>query len=82
MKYIRNSTLVVVLIIMLYISSVNSYAAGTNELQIKVTNYLPNNYNVQKLDIIKKYRYYCGRLQYRRWNETTGQWIDPYWIDV
>ena len=19
---------------------------------------------------------------YRRWNETQGYWVDPYWIDV
>ena len=32
--------------------------------------------------IVLKQRMYRGRLQYRRWNETRGYWVDPYWIDV
>ena len=32
--------------------------------------------------IVKKIREYNGRLQYRRWNETQGYWVDPAWIDL
>ena len=32
--------------------------------------------------IVLKTREYQGRLQYRRWNETKGVWVDPYWIDA
>lgn len=32
--------------------------------------------------IIRKTRIYKGRPQYRRWNETRGYWVDPYWIDI
>lgn len=32
--------------------------------------------------IVYKYRIYNGVHQYRRWNETRGYWIDPYWIDI
>ena len=32
--------------------------------------------------IVYKIRYYRGRHQIRRWNETFGYWVDPYWIDV
>lgn len=32
--------------------------------------------------IVTKYRLYNGKMQYRRWNETTGTWVDPYWIDL
>ena len=32
--------------------------------------------------IIYKYRTYNGRLQYRRWNETQGYWVDPEWITM
>ena len=32
--------------------------------------------------IIMKTRFYNGVLQYRRWNETKGYWVDPYWIDL
>ena len=32
--------------------------------------------------IVKRYRLYQGRYQYRRWNETRGYWVDPAWIDI
>lgn len=32
--------------------------------------------------IVTKYRFKNGKYQYRRWNETRGVWVDPYWIDV
>ena len=32
--------------------------------------------------IVVKYRYYNGKKQYRRWNETRKCWVDPYWIDM
>lgn len=38
-----------------------------------------------RLDVIvTKYRIEVatGRLQYRRWNETKGCWVDPEWIYV
>ncbi len=32
--------------------------------------------------IVYKYRLLNGKQQYRRWNETRGYWVDPYWIDL
>lgn len=32
--------------------------------------------------IVYKYRLYNGKYQYRRWNETRGYWVDPYWMDA
>ncbi len=32
--------------------------------------------------IVTKTRVYNGKLQYRRWNQTKGVWVDPYWIDM
>lgn len=32
--------------------------------------------------IVVKKRMNNGKLQYRRWNETKGVWVDPYWIDA
>lgn len=32
--------------------------------------------------IVTKYRMYYGQMQYRRWNETRGCWVDPDWINV
>lgn len=28
------------------------------------------------------YRTWNGWMQKRRWNETRGYWVDPYWINV
>ncbi|WNX83960.1 hypothetical protein RWV98_15440 [Agathobaculum sp. NTUH-O15-33] len=30
--------------------------------------------------IVTKTRVLGGRVQYRRWNETRGYWVDPEWI--
>ena len=32
--------------------------------------------------IILKYRLHNGVYQCRRWNETRGYWVDPYWMDM
>lgn len=32
--------------------------------------------------IVTKYRAYQGKFQKRRWNETRGYWVDPYWITI
>ena len=32
--------------------------------------------------IVMKFRYKGDVLQCRRWNETQGYWVDPYWMDV
>lgn len=32
--------------------------------------------------IVYKYRVWNGKLQYRRWNETRGYWVDPQWLDA
>lgn len=32
--------------------------------------------------IVRKYRTIYGVLQYRRWNETRGVWVDDDWITI
>ena len=32
--------------------------------------------------IVFKFRVYNGILQYRRWNETWGYWVDDKWMDI
>lgn len=37
---------------------------------------------IQRTDVIvTKFRLYNGLVQYRRWNETKGCWVDPDWIN-
>lgn len=38
--------------------------------------------SVRKKSIVKKYRTYNGRLQYRRWDEANRVWVDSKWIDI
>lgn len=32
--------------------------------------------------IVTMYRVNNHKVQYRRWNETRGYWVDPDWIDL
>ena len=32
--------------------------------------------------IVTQYAYISGILCYRRWNQTKGTWVDPYWTQV
>lgn len=33
-------------------------------------------------EIVTKYRIIYGVLQYRRWNQTRGVWVDDDWINL
>lgn len=33
-------------------------------------------------EIVTKFRVYKNKLQYRRWNQTRGYWVDKKWIDM
>ena len=33
-------------------------------------------------EIVTKFRAYNGKIQYRRWNQTRGYWVDKKWIDL
>ena len=38
--------------------------------------------NETRADVIVKYfRWHGNQLQYRRYNETRGYWVDPHWIN-
>lgn len=68
MKYVKNMVLVALLsTFMVNMVPVTSFAASANDVEIKTdaVNYLPGGYEVQKAQIIKKYRTYNGTLQYR-----------------
>ena len=41
-----------------------------------------DSYSPRAVVIVRKHRMANGVRQYRRWNETHGYWVDPYWIDV
>ncbi|MCD7836695.1 MAG: hypothetical protein LUG83_08645 [Lachnospiraceae bacterium] len=65
---------------MVLTTPVVSVQATENEIQ-KVQ--IEENASVSRADvIITKYRTYNGVLQYRRWNETRGVWVDDEWITM
>lgn len=33
-------------------------------------------------EIVTKFRAYNGKVQYRRWNQTRGYWVDKHWINL
>ena len=33
-------------------------------------------------EIVTKFRMLNGHLQYRRWNQTRGYWVDKHWINL
>lgn len=85
MKYVKNMVLVALLsTFMINMVPITSFAASANDVEIKTNavDYPPGGYEVRKAQIVKKYRVHNGKVQYRRWNATTGKWVDPYWINV
>ena len=33
-------------------------------------------------EIVTKFRINKDKVQYRRWNQTRGYWVDKHWIDM
>ena len=60
-----------------------SMSASAKDFTVNTRVVSPTTYeNMEpRIDVIKYvYRNLDGRLQYRRWNETRGYWVDPDWI--
>ena len=68
--------LLIIILIVLSVSPVNTYAAEQKFIFTK-TEISPC-----AETIVKKYRTYNNKLQYRRWNTTKECWLDKDWIDV
>lgn len=68
--------LLIILLIVLSLSPANIYAAEQNSISTE-TEISPC-----ADTIIKKYRHYNNKLQYRRWNTTKECWVDKDWIDM
>lgn len=57
-----------------------SYAADASAASTYATS--PEIGTRSKDVIVVKYRYYYGKVQFRRWNQTKGVWVDPAWRDL
>ena len=73
--------LIVALLIVLTLFSVclPAYAA---EVEVPETSESESVIEPRADVIVFKYRTYNGVYQFRRWNETQGYWVDPYWINM
>lgn len=77
----KRRLMIVMLSCMVVISPAMSVHAMDNA-QI-TTQQVSDGGSVARADVIvTKYREYKGVLQYRRWNQTQGVWVDPYWITM
>lgn len=69
--------------IMMFVFSALLILSPTSSVRAKITNDFVQSISVQRADVIvKKYRVFNGVLQYRRWNETRGYWVDKKWITL
>lgn len=60
----------------------SSYAVDQSTLPIAVESNSESDIIPHADVIVYKYRIHNGVHQYRRWNETRGYWVDPYWINL
>jgi len=75
----RIFALLVIIFTMAVIPTQSVQACETN---VTVQMSKPNADEPMADSIVKKLRMKNGKMQYRRWNETRGYWVDPDWIDI
>ena len=73
-----------IMIFILSLSLMNiGMTVGANEVTVVQETEITQDVEERIADeIIMKYRYLNGHLQYRRWNATQGSWVDPYWRNM
>lgn len=73
-----------IMIFILSLSLMNiGMTVGANEVTVVQETEITQDVEERIADeIIMKYRYLNGHLQYRRWNATQGYWVDPYWRNM
>lgn len=76
--------LVVLCISMLLPMTVSAYEVNTQPVSSGSVSWTASEPSISpRADVIVvKFRVYNGVLQFRRWNETWGYWVDPYWMVV
>ena len=81
-KKIRYMAVALVLALMCCASPLNLSVAYADELVAMEENIVfKEAYNIQADVIVRYYRMHNGHLQYRRYNETRGYWVDSHWIN-
>ncbi len=69
--------------IMMFVFSAMLILSPALSVRAKITNDFVQSISLQRANVIvKKYRVFNGVLQYRRWNETRGYWVDKKWITM
>lgn len=73
---------VILAVVILSSTAVASAADVQEAADVNPVEYSENDATPRADVIVTKYRVSNGIPQYRRWNETQGYWVDPYWIDL
>lgn len=75
----RKVLLGIAFLLVLTVSPIQTVQASEYDVEIETC---LNKGGMQRADVIvTKYRVNNGVVQYRRWNETRGYWVDPDWIN-
>ena len=75
----RKVLLGIAFLLVLTVSPIQTVQASEYDVEIEIC---LNKGGMQRADVIvTKYRVNNGVVQYRRWNETRGYWVDPDWIN-
>ena len=82
----KRASVLLVLFILCF-SMLLPVSVSAKEIEIKSPAPVTSIYSEQTISpradvIVVKFRVYNGVLQYRRWNETWGYWVDDYWKNV
>ena len=82
MKRLARNAVIVGLSMALCISPLNTGMVHAENRLAETGDLLTEGGSQTRADVIVRYyRVHNGRLQYRRYNETRGYWVDPKWID-
>lgn len=76
----KKAIIIIAFLFAITISPMQTVQASEYDVEVEIC---LNKGGMQRADIIvKKYRLHNGVMQYRRWNETRGCWVDSDWINV
>lgn len=83
MKNIKRLFTIIMVILIFAMSCIVVSAESTDDTKnIGNDTKIVSESNTKNDEIVWKYRTYNGVFQKRRWNNTTGSWYDPYWINA
>lgn len=74
--------IIIMLVITMFLAVFPVKRVYAEDVSVATVKRQESNAMVRADRIVTKYRVYDGKLQYRRWNETRGYWVDSKWLSV